>query len=470
MEKNTNFIYKKLSPFKWFVLENFPFIEADFDALTEWQLFCKIGKEINKIIDSQNIVGDQAETLTNTFNTLKNYVDNYFNNLDVQDEINNKLNEMASDGTLANIINQEVFSEINTKIDKNTFDLSLMKNRKIIVIGDSYTAQSFEDITKFWHQYFRDNLNLISGSSLFVKGTPGGGFISGDFLKDLQTFENLENKNTITDIFVVGGWNDRTATASSLLTAMTNFNNYAKANFVNAKISVAYVGNSNPIIRQTNENRIGRYTSIQYYIENCAKLQWRYIKNAEYVLHNYNSSYWETDGVHPAQAGQTYMGNQLSLGFINGFCDVINKNLTAFINAQPSGICTALNTTKFISGINNNYCYLNKYQEKEMFTLDVNNTNMSFNGATIYELLKINDGFFAGTSSETEVSVPCFIQYTDATNNLQRISGLATLYFQYGTMYARILAYDKNNLSLSNVKTKYLIFPFFNMVSESLFC
>ena len=36
-----NYKYKKLYPFKWFVLENFPFIEEDFDAITNWQLFCK---------------------------------------------------------------------------------------------------------------------------------------------------------------------------------------------------------------------------------------------------------------------------------------------------------------------------------------------------------------------------------------------------------------------------------------------
>ena len=48
---NNEFDYKKLAPFKWFVLENFPFIEADFDAITEWQLFNKLGNEINKIID-----------------------------------------------------------------------------------------------------------------------------------------------------------------------------------------------------------------------------------------------------------------------------------------------------------------------------------------------------------------------------------------------------------------------------------
>ena len=105
------FEYKNLTPFKWFVLENFPFIEADFDALTEWQLFCKLGKEINKIIDSQNTVGSEMEKFSQAFIELKNYVDNYFENLDVQDEINNKLNEMAESGVLQEIIS----SYLNTK-------------------------------------------------------------------------------------------------------------------------------------------------------------------------------------------------------------------------------------------------------------------------------------------------------------------------------------------------------------------
>lgn len=98
-EKNYN--YTKLTPFRWFILENFPFLEADFDALSDWQLFCKLGKEINKIIASTNNLGTQVVSLTD-------YVSNYFDNLDVQEEINNKLNEMAQDGTLAEIIAQYV--------------------------------------------------------------------------------------------------------------------------------------------------------------------------------------------------------------------------------------------------------------------------------------------------------------------------------------------------------------------------
>ena len=97
-----------LPPFKWFVLENFPYIEDDFDALTNWQLFCKLGKEMNRIIEKCNLTGEQVEQLTNAFNSLKAYVDNYFENLDVQDEIDNKLDEMAESGELAEIIAQFV--------------------------------------------------------------------------------------------------------------------------------------------------------------------------------------------------------------------------------------------------------------------------------------------------------------------------------------------------------------------------
>ena len=98
--------YKKLSPFKWFCMQNFPFIEEDFDAITEYQLLCKIVEYLNKNIDKTNELGVKVEELNN-----------WFNNLDVQDEIDNKLNEMVEDGTLAEIINEEIFTELNTKIN-----------------------------------------------------------------------------------------------------------------------------------------------------------------------------------------------------------------------------------------------------------------------------------------------------------------------------------------------------------------
>lgn len=107
--------FQRLTPFKRCVLQNFPFIEEDFDALTNYGLLCKIVAYLNRVIDSQNEVlqdvsefeenvTENFEALRDKFVELKAYVDNYFNNLDVQEEINNKLDDMVEDGTLQEII------------------------------------------------------------------------------------------------------------------------------------------------------------------------------------------------------------------------------------------------------------------------------------------------------------------------------------------------------------------------------
>lgn len=96
----------KLRPFKRFVLQNFPFIEADFDALTNYELMAKIIEYLNHVIDNENVVEENVNNLYNAVVELQNYVNDYFGNLDVQEEINNKLDEMAEQGTLTEIIAQ----------------------------------------------------------------------------------------------------------------------------------------------------------------------------------------------------------------------------------------------------------------------------------------------------------------------------------------------------------------------------
>ncbi len=96
----------KIPKFRRCVIQNFPFIEEDFDALTDYALLCKVVEYLNKVIDSQNDVVAKTDGLIESFAQLKSYVDNYFDNLDVQEEINNKLEDMAEGGELAGIIAQ----------------------------------------------------------------------------------------------------------------------------------------------------------------------------------------------------------------------------------------------------------------------------------------------------------------------------------------------------------------------------
>lgn len=90
----------KIPKFRRCVLQNFPFIEEDFDALTDYELLCKVVQYLNMVIDKVN----DLDRLEGEFAELKSYVDNYFANLDVQEEINAKLETMAESGQLAEVI------------------------------------------------------------------------------------------------------------------------------------------------------------------------------------------------------------------------------------------------------------------------------------------------------------------------------------------------------------------------------
>ena len=76
------------------------------------------------VIPTVNNNAEAVQELQELYIQLKDYVDNYFENLDVQEEINNKLDQMAQDGTL-----QEILSEyLNTKAIFGFDTVSDMKN------------------------------------------------------------------------------------------------------------------------------------------------------------------------------------------------------------------------------------------------------------------------------------------------------------------------------------------------------
>ena len=106
--------------FRRAVVQNFPFIANDFDALTDFGLLSQVVDYLNKVIEDTNNTTDNMNQLIILYNQLKEFVDNYFENLDVQEEINNKLDAMASDGTLTTLIGnyvQPLINEQNTNIN-----------------------------------------------------------------------------------------------------------------------------------------------------------------------------------------------------------------------------------------------------------------------------------------------------------------------------------------------------------------
>ena len=96
----------------------------------------------NTIIPTINNNGLAVEELQDKYIELKNYVDNYFTNLDVQQEINNKLDEMAQSGELTDIIAQYLglagVLSFNTSAD--------MKHATNLVNGSTCRTLRFHEI------------------------------------------------------------------------------------------------------------------------------------------------------------------------------------------------------------------------------------------------------------------------------------------------------------------------------------
>ena len=75
------------------------------DSLSYYELLCKVVAYLNDVIENVDGLKIDIDKLLAAYGELEDYVNNYFNNLDVQAEITVKLDIMASDGTLAQIIN-----------------------------------------------------------------------------------------------------------------------------------------------------------------------------------------------------------------------------------------------------------------------------------------------------------------------------------------------------------------------------
>lgn len=120
----------------------------------------------NTLIPTVNNNGEAVAELQGLYIELKNYVDNYFKNLDVQEEINNKLDQMVQDGTLQVIIDQ--FLKLNSVL---TFiNVEEMKNSDNLTVGSSARTMGYYTLNDGGGSLYRiiENNGLANDSSYIL--------------------------------------------------------------------------------------------------------------------------------------------------------------------------------------------------------------------------------------------------------------------------------------------------------------
>lgn len=98
--------YKHLDNFRIWCQKVLPLVYDD--SLSYYEVLCKLSSVMNDMINNQSGMYDDITGLSEAYQQLQNYVNNYFENLDVQEEINNKIDSMVEDGSLEVIISEHL--------------------------------------------------------------------------------------------------------------------------------------------------------------------------------------------------------------------------------------------------------------------------------------------------------------------------------------------------------------------------
>lgn len=173
-----------IPPFVKFCCANIPLVFDD--SLSYYEALCALWKYLQECIDVINNNALLEEEFIEKFNILKDYVEHYFDNLDVQEEINNKLDEMARTGVLGDIIEHRLepyidaqneritnvetevtgfentvagqISEIDTKVDRATSGAPLAASS---VAGMTDTTKIYVNTTDGkWYYYDGDSWEI----------------------------------------------------------------------------------------------------------------------------------------------------------------------------------------------------------------------------------------------------------------------------------------------------------------------
>lgn len=168
--------YVALYPFKAWVQQNLPAVYDD--SLSYTDLLAKLLYYVNNLTDNNNL-------LQKDMKKLFDYISNYFLNLDVQQNVDKKLDEMAKDGTLDKIfgvqfsgyLTPEMFGAKCNGIDDDApYILQCYENclskHKIMLLPNKY--------------YIKSNIEFSKGGLTIIGNNP-----SNTLITDVQTFDDI---------------------------------------------------------------------------------------------------------------------------------------------------------------------------------------------------------------------------------------------------------------------------------------
>lgn len=332
---------------------------------------------------------------------------------------------------------------------------SLLINRKYLLIGDSYgEGYSPDGNVDGWPVLFKNIMGLTNENcKIYVAG--GYGFVRPGH-EFYFLINNIPNDTSITDVIILGGYNDRGGTYEGIKSAIQNCITLINTKFGNPKIHIGQVGTST-----ASSNTYPLYLITNYYKYSCRELGINYIDNIQFTLRIYYSM-MSSDGFHPNSSGQYSIAWYLSEYIKKGHIDVL-LGYSDYNGTAETDYILPLNFASKVT--------MNLYNDKlnialkERISITVNNLTLKAD-STWYKIATTTNGYIVGSSFKlNSVCVPFIIK----SNNLYYVCN-GTINFDDGLNICLFNVNDSNSNYGQYTNVTEIIIPPFSNTFDSLMC
>lgn len=213
---------------------------------------------------------------------------------------------------------------------KDIKDVETLKTqRRAVILGDSYLESAATNptgavdpitvATALLTDVARIQIVYGYGEGGTAFGTPYPSKYFDKMVTD--SVLHVDDPEVVTDVIIMGGFNDRNNTVADIKAGMLRTKNAVKQCYPNAVLSVGFIGWSATLSDDDRGYLVN--TALRSWHEGCNEHGIAFMANSEYIMHNY--SYFYTDYVHPNQAGCNAIAGQIVQYLISGTCDVHYK-------------------------------------------------------------------------------------------------------------------------------------------------
>lgn len=328
----------------------------------------------------------------------------------------------------------QVVAAVNDYLDSNLQDVleespALLNatdwtNRTVLFIGDSY-LDGWDGSTTVTN-YANVMNSLLHFKGFYKQSVGGAGFgysCSQHFEALAETFVGAHTSavlESITDIFILGGYNDHDKTASDIVDnepyGIVYTCNYIKNHFPNARIYIGFIGRA---LYSSALDWSDLSTIVTAYKNGAVMANVNYLTYSELCMHDYRD--FASDGVHPTENGYYRLGVKLAQILKNGDFDFT-------LNAAPINGITIDHTGTTFSNFISFYQILNRNEVRLISyggILTISATDISGSGYLSSNWLKV--GSFKVTSNrnifmpnyDVIAHVPAMIQYDSTTKSAE---------------------------------------------------